>query len=111
MSKHVDPGALLVPVAPAGVPSFLLLSSFPRILLLMSVMDCFGFSLMLIVHLLWKKQCWTMQVSSVSRAGCTDHGSTGTWRSPRAGRSKTEDWHVILTLGRDVQCMLQRCTQ
>lgn len=88
MSKHVDPGALLVPVAPAGVPSFLLLSSFPRILLLMSVMDCFGFSLMLIVHLLWKKQCWTMQVSSVSRAGCTTMAVLALGGVPGLGEAK-----------------------
>lgn len=52
VAEREDPGALLVPVAPGGIPSFLLLTSFPRIVLLMSVMDCFWFSLMLIAHLL-----------------------------------------------------------
>lgn len=66
---------------------------------------------MLTVHEFSNKSACTVEVSSVNRTGYTDHSSCGTGRRLRAGESKTADWHVILTLGRPVQCMLQKYTQ
>lgn len=53
--------------------------------------------------------------------GCTGEHGEQSWLCPprqgwlpqrsRAGKSQVEDWRVILTLGRDVQCMLRRWTQ
>lgn len=97
--------------ASADMQSFLLLNVFPKLLPLRSFRGCFWFSLTLMVHVFRRKSDWTVQVNAVNRAGYTDCSSCGTWRSPRAGESKTADCHVILTLGRDVQCMLQKHTQ
>ena len=53
-----------------------------------------------------------MQERGEEASCCTEHTVVARSRAwGPGGRSKAEDWHVMLTLGRDVPVHVQRCTQ
>lgn len=62
----------------------------------------------------WKLhlQRGTVQERGEEASCCTEHAVVAHSRAQgMGGRSKAEDWHLILTLVRDVPMHVQRCTQ